>query len=231
MNNMSKIEFISTMAGYATRVFEEPDGVNPSVVIAQAILESGCGTSELAKHNNFFGLNNYNDGYLVNAGTVVKKVPQEHQGKVTYNFEEMASFNSVEDCFKSLKKWYTRPHYIQNLEAAGNDSFKQIEAIKKSGYSTSSQYVAAITRIIKENKLLRYDKCYSVQCGAFHNKSNAKNLKTILNGKFNKNIFALDYDGKLYYVRAFKSHDMKKIREWISVNIAVLPLGSFVKEV
>ena len=228
---MSKIEFISTMAGYATRIFEDPNGVNPSVVIAQAILESGWGTSELAKYKNFFGLNNYNDGYLVNAGTVVKKVPQEHNGKVTYNYEEMASFNSIDDCFKSLKKWYTRPHYIQNLEAAGNDSFKQIEAIRKSGYATSSQYVKSITRIIKENKLLIYDKCYSVQCGAFHSKNNASNLKAILNGKFSRNIFSLEYDGKWYYVRAFKSHDINSIREWIRVNIAVLPLGSFAKEV
>lgn len=231
MNNMSKIGFISTMAGYATRVFEDPNGVNPSVIIAQAILESGWGTSELAKYNNFFGLNNYNDGYLVNAGTVVKKVSQEHNGKVTYNYEEMASFETIDDCFKSLKKWYTRPHYIQNLKAAGNDSFKQIEAIKKSGYATSSQYVEAITRIIKENNLLRYDKCYSVQCGAFYNKSNASSLKTILNGRFNRNIFSLEYDGKMYYVRAFKSHDIKKIREWISANITVLGLGAFAREV
>lgn len=231
MNNMSKIGFISTMAGYATRVFEDPNGVNPSVIVAQAILESGWGTSELAKYNNFFGLNNYNDGYLVNAGTVVEKVPQEHNGKVTYNYEEMASFKTIDDCFISLKKWYTRPHYIQNLKAAGNDSFKQIEAIKKSGYATSSQYVEAITRIIKENNLLRYDKCYSVQCGAFHNKSNARNLKSILNNKFNRIIFNLEYDGKAYYVRAFKSHDIQKIREWISANITVLPLGSFAREV
>ena len=219
------------MAEYATRVFEDPNGVNPSVIIAQAILESGWGTSELAKYNNFFGLNNYNDGYLVNAGTVVMKVPQEHNGKVSYTYEEMASFENMEDCFKTLKKWYTRPHYIQNLKAAGNDSFKQIEAIKRSGYATSSQYVEAITRIIKENKLLRYDKCYSVQCGAFYNKRNACNLKTILNDKFNRNIFSLEYDGKMYYVRAFKSHDIKKIREWISANITVLPLGSFAREV
>lgn len=228
---MTKNEFISTMAGYAIRIFEEPDGVNPSVIIAQSILESGWGTSELAKHNNFFGLNNYNDGYLVNAGTVVKKVPQEHNGKVTYNYEEMASFENIEDCFKSLKKWYTRSHYIKNLKAAGNDSFKQIEAIKKSGYATSSQYVEAITRIIKENNLLSFDKCYSAQCGAFHNKSNASNLKAILNGKFNRNIFSLEYDGKWYYVRALKSHDIIKIREWIGVNVAVLPLGSFAREV
>lgn len=150
---------------------------------------------------------------------------------MTYNYEVMASFENIEDCFKSLKKWYTRPHYIQNLKAAGNDSFKQIEAIKRSGYATSSQYVEAITRIIKENNLLRYDKCYSVQCGAFHSKSKANNLKTFLNSKFNRNIFSLEYDGKMYYVRAFKSHDIEKIREWISTNIIVLPLGSFAREV
>ena len=51
-------------------------GVNPSVVIAQAILESGYGTSKLSKYNNIFGLNNYNYGYLVNAGYVLIEVPQ-----------------------------------------------------------------------------------------------------------------------------------------------------------
>lgn len=228
---MTKNEFISTMARYATRIFEETDGVNPSVVIAQSILESGWGKSELSKYNNFFGLNNYKDGYLVNAGTIKKYVSQENNGKIIYNYEDMATFKTVEDCFKSLKKWYTRPHYIQNLKEAGNDSFKQIEAIKKSGYATSSQYVEALTRIIKENKLLRFDKCYSVQCGAFHNKSNARNLKANLNIKFNKNIFTIEYDGNWYYVRALKSHDINKIREWIRVNVAVLPLGSFAREV
>lgn len=53
---MSKIGFISTMGWYATRVFEEPDGVNPSVIVAQAILESCWGNSELAKYNNFLAL-------------------------------------------------------------------------------------------------------------------------------------------------------------------------------
>lgn len=228
---MNSIEFISNMARYATRIFEEPDGVNPSVVIAQAILESGWGTSALSKYNNFFGLNNYKDGYLVNAGTIKKCVPQEHNGKITYNYEDMATFKTVEDCFKSLKKWYTRPHYIQNLKEAGNDSFKQIEAIKKSGYATSSQYVDAITRIIKENNLLKYDKLYSIQCGAFTYSSNAGNLMNLLNNKFNRNLFYRHYDGKWFYVRAFESHSKKNIYEWLAANRAMLPDGSFVKEV
>lgn len=58
-------------------VFCDSRGVNPSVIIAQAILESGYGTSKLSKYNNIFGLNNYNDGYLVNAGYVLIEVPQE----------------------------------------------------------------------------------------------------------------------------------------------------------
>lgn len=228
---MNSIEFISNMARYATRIFEEPDGVNPSVVIAQAILESGWGTSALSKYNNFFGLNNYKDGYLVNAGTIKKCVPQEHSGKVTYNYEDMATFKTVEDCFKSLKKWYTRPHYIQNLKEAGRDSFKQIEAIKKSGYATSSQYVDAITRIIKENNLLIYDKKYSIQCGAFTYSSNAGNLMKLLNNKFNRNLFYRHYDGKWFYVRAFESHNKIKMYEWLASNKAMLPVDSFVKEV
>ena len=62
----TKEKFIRKIAPMVQEVFCDSRGVNPSVVIAQAILESGYGTSHLAKKNNIFGLNNYHDGYLVN---------------------------------------------------------------------------------------------------------------------------------------------------------------------
>ena len=62
----TKENFIKKIAPMVQEVFCDSRGVNPSVVIAQAILESGYGTSHLAKKNNIFGLNNYHDGYLIN---------------------------------------------------------------------------------------------------------------------------------------------------------------------
>ena len=79
---MSNISFIEKIVPLVQEVFCDSRGVNPSVVIAQAILESGYGTSKLSKYNNIFGLNNDNDGYLVNAGYVLIEVPQEKNGKL-----------------------------------------------------------------------------------------------------------------------------------------------------
>ena len=78
----TKEKFIKKIAPMVQEVFCDSRGVNPSVVVAQAILESGYGTSHLAKNNNIFGLNNYHDGYLVNAGSIMLEVQQEKDGLV-----------------------------------------------------------------------------------------------------------------------------------------------------
>lgn len=211
-------------------VFCDCRGVNPSVVIAQAILESGYGTSKLSKYNNIFGLNNYNDGYLVNAGYVLIEVPQERNGILYYNYEKMATFDNLMDCIKSLKKWYTRPKYIEPLREADSDSTKQITAIKNCGYATDSKYVDKIVDIIKRYNLAQYDSLYTIQCGAYEIEDNAIAEVKRLNKLFKTNRFYLDYSDycRVYYS---KTHDKKNLSEWLKANSNILPKGSFLKEV
>lgn len=211
-------------------VFCDCRGVNPSVVIAQAILESGYGTSKLSKYNNIFGLNNYNDGYLINASTVILEVPQEKNGKLYYNFERMATFNNVMDCIKSLKKWYTRPKYIEPLREAGTDSTKQITAIKNCGYATDSKYVDKIVDIIKRFNLAQYDHLYTIQCGAYEIEDYAIAEVKRLNKLFKTDKFFVDYSDccRVYYS---KTHDKKYLSEWLNTNSNILPRGSFLKEI
>ena len=211
-------------------VFCDNRGVNPSVVIAQAILESGYGTSKLSKYNNIFGLNNYNDGYLIGAGFIVIEVPQEKNGKLYYNYERMATFSNLMDCIRSLKKWYTRPKYIENLIEAGTDSTKQIIAIKKSGYATDSKYVDKIVDIIKRFNLTQYDHAYSIQCGAYLKESNAVAEVTRLNKLFKTNRFYLNYESD--YIRVFydNTHDITHLLDWLKTNSNILPRGSFLRK-
>ena len=211
-------------------VFCDSRGVNPSVVIAQAILESGYGTSKLSKYNNIFGLNNYNDGYLVNAGYVLIEVPQEKNGKLYYNYEKMATFDNLMDCIKSLKKWYTRPKYIEPLREAGTDSTKQITAIKNCGYATDSNYVNKIVDIIKRHNLTQYDSLYTIQCGAYSIETNAIAEVKRLNKLFKTNQFYVDYSD-YYRVYYNKTHDKNSCMEWLNANRNILPKGSFIKEV
>lgn len=227
---MSNIAFVEKIAPMVQKVFCDCRGVNPSVVIAQAILESGYGTSKLSKYNNIFGLNNYNDGYLINAGFVVIEVPQEKNGKLYYNYERMATFNNLMDCIKSLKKWYTRPKYIEPLREAGNDSTKQITAIKNCGYATDSEYVAKIVRIISDWNLKQYDSLYTIQCGAYSIEANAIAEIKRLNKLFKTNQFYVDYSD-YYRVHYNKTHDKNHLSEWLKANNNILPRGSFLKEI
>lgn len=211
-------------------VFCDCRGVNPSVVIAQAILESGYGTSKLSKYNNIFGLNNYNDGYLVNAGSVLIEVPQEKNGKLYYNYERMATFDNLIDCIKSLKKWYTRPKYIEPLREAGTDSAKQITAIKNCGYATDSGYIDKIVDIIKRHNLKQYDSLYTIQCGAYSIEDNAVAELKRLNKLFKTNQFHIDYSD-YYRVYYNKTHDKNSCMEWLNANRDIAPNGSFLKEI
>ena len=211
-------------------VFCDNRGVNPSVVIAQAILESGYGTSKLSKYNNIFGLNNYNDGYLVNAGYVLIEVPQEKNGKLYYNYERMATFDNLMDCIKCLKKWYTRSKYIEPLREAGNDSTRQIIAIKNCGYATDSNYVSKIVDIIKRYNLTQYDSLYTIQCGAYSIEANAIAEVKRLNKLFKTRQFYVDYSD-YYKVFYGKTHDKNSCMEWLNANRGILPKGSFIKEI
>lgn len=227
---MNNIAFVEKIAPMVQEVFCDCRGVNPSVVIAQAILESGYGTSELSRYNNIFGLNNYNDGYLINASAVILEVPQEKNGKLYYSYEKMATFNNVMDCIKSLKKWYTRPKYIKPLREAGTDSAKQITAIKNCGYATDSKYVDKIVDIIKRFNLTQYDHLYTIQCGAYEIEANAIAEVKRLNKLFKTNQFYVDYSN-YYRVYYSKTHDKKHLSEWLNANSNILPRGSFFKEI
>ena len=227
---MSNISFIEKIVPLVQEVFCDSRGVNHSVVIARAILESGYGTSKLSKYNNIFGLNNYNDGYLVNAGYVLIEVPQEKNGKLYYNYEKMATFDNLLDCIKSLKKWYTRPKYINPLREAGTDSTKQITAIKNCGYATDSNYVNKIVDIIKRHNLTQYDSLYTIQCGAYLVGANASAEVKRLNKLFKTNKFYVTYSD---YIRACydTTHDISHLSEWLKANSNILPKGSFLKEI
>lgn len=226
----TKEKFIRKIAPMVQEVFCDCRRVNPSVVIAQAILESGYGTSKLSKYNNIFGLNNYHDGYLVNAGSIMLEVPQEKNGLLYYQKEEMATFDNLMDCIKSLKKWYTRPKYIEPLREAGADSTRQIMAIKNCGYATDSGYVGKIVNIISNWNLKQYDAVYTIQCGAYSIETNAIAEVKRLNKLFKTDNFFVVYSD-YYRVYYNKTHDKKYLSEWLNANRNILPKGSFLKEI
>ena len=130
----------------------------PSVVIAQAILETGWGNSEIMmRANAIFGI----------------KATSSWQGKV-YNAKtkecyDGVSFTTINDCFRaydsledSIKDYFNlicnSSRYRSALKTDSPEAC--ITAIKNSGYATDPHYIDSVMRIIIENNLQEYDLVY-----------------------------------------------------------------------
>lgn len=159
---MKKSEFIPTIAPIV--VAENKKRGNPlfsSVVIAQAICESGWGQSTIMmKANAIFGIKATSNwkGKVYNANT------QEcYDGKTYTNIT--ACFRAYNNLNESISDYFD---LICNLSRYANaihskSPLECITAIKNGGYATSPTYINTIMAIIKENNLTKYDKVENVE--------------------------------------------------------------------
>ena len=143
-------------------------GVLASVTIAQGILESGWGTSELAVNaNNFFGMKaslskNTWKGSTWN-GDIYKKKTAEQNEDGTYR-EVLADFRKYQDATQSVadhSAYLTGAMKGSELRYAGlkgeKDARTAVTIIKNGGYATSLDYIEKVMRIIDQYNLTQYD--------------------------------------------------------------------------
>lgn len=131
------------------------DIIPPSLILSQAAIESGWGSSRFARQgNNLFGQWCFKKG----CGIVPKHRKPE-------KYHEVARFDSVNDSIRA---------YMKNLNSfAAYKKFRQIRLEQRSKnhklkvgtllaglsrYSEQGQsYIAKVTKLIRQNKLERYD--------------------------------------------------------------------------
>lgn len=152
-----------------------------SVVIAQAICETGWGSSSLMiKANAIFGIKATGNwkGKVYNART------KEYYDRNAYNivdcFRAYNSFEeSVADYFNLIcnSSRYKKALYTNNPTEC-------ITAIKNGGYATSPVYINTIMSIIDNNNLRQYDKASFVE-NVNNSVNNIEQLaKDVINGKY-----------------------------------------------
>ena len=132
----------------------------PSVTIAQAILESGWGKSELATHaHNLFGIK---AGADWKGKTYSKKTKEQNPTGEVYeivaDFRAYGSFaDSImdHDAFFVSTDW-RRKNYAAVLEA--KDYKTQAEALRSCGYATALDYGKQLIGLIERLGLQQYDK-------------------------------------------------------------------------
>lgn len=153
---MKKSEFIPTIAPIV--IAENNKRGNPlfsSVVIAQAICESGWGQSKIMmKANAIFGIKATSSwkGKVYNAQT------QEcYDGKTYTNIS--ACFRAYNSLAESISDYFDLILGLSRYKNAINASspLECIKAIKNGGYATSPTYVNTIMSIINSNDLTKYD--------------------------------------------------------------------------
>lgn len=125
-----------------------------SPIIAQAILESGWGKSGLAsKYHNYFGLKCGSSwkGKSVNMAT-----KEEYKvGTLTNIRDNFRVYDSMEAGIKGYFDFINTSRYA-NLKGVKSPE-EYVRRIKADGYATSSKYVDNVMRVIRDNKLTRFD--------------------------------------------------------------------------
>lgn len=122
-------------------------GVPASIKLAQGILESTFGESDLARRsNNHFGI----------------KCKTEWTGDKTYHDDDAKGecfrvYNTVEESYRDHSDFLkTRAHYAFLFQLDPTDHSGWAYGLKKAGYATSKTYPERLLRVIEEYQLNQY---------------------------------------------------------------------------
>lgn len=134
-------------------------GIVPSITIAQAILESGWGSSELAvNHNNIFGIKADSrwSGAIATIST-----SENYNDSTIANFRKYDSIDeSLDDHGKFLSE---NPRYSEYGLFEKKNYKNQAQALEDAGYSTAKDkngqliYAEKLIGIIEKYNLMQYD--------------------------------------------------------------------------
>lgn len=162
---MSQSQFVDFI-GIRAREDMKKTGILASITTAQAILESGWGQSELIlKANNVFGMkaslsgNTWKSDWVGNKYAM--KSNEEINGVMKKVLSDFRSYKTIEDSIKDHSDYLNGAKRGSELRYKGlkgeTDYTRAAKIIKFGGYSTDSEYVSKLSKLIKEYQLDVYD--------------------------------------------------------------------------
>lgn len=151
---MSKTEFIETLTPHAKQA-EATYGTRPSLLIAQAALESNWGNSELStESNNYFGIKGSQNGEQY----ATREYNDEEWTQINASFKQYDSLaDSITDYAKLLKNgtsWDS--DFYQGVLDASNYQEAAV-ALQEAGYATDPDYADKLIQIIEQHQLYELD--------------------------------------------------------------------------
>jgi flagellum-specific peptidoglycan hydrolase FlgJ len=147
IKSYTAISYIERFKQIAIREMNN-SGIPASITLAQGILESGNGNSELAlKGNNHFGI----------------KCTPEWKGKTMLKDDDQKDdcfrvYKTPEESFKDHTEFLKRKRYAPLFELDKNDYRGWAAGLKEAGYATNPRYAELLISLIERYNLNRFDR-------------------------------------------------------------------------
>lgn len=147
IKNYTAVSYIERFKQIAIREMNN-SGIPASITLAQGILESGNGNSELAlKGNNHFGI----------------KCTPEWKGKTMLKDDDQKDdcfrvYKTPEESFKDHTEFLKRKRYAPLFELDKNDYRGWATGLKAAGYATNPRYAELLISLIERYNLNRFDR-------------------------------------------------------------------------
>ncbi|HIV58217.1 MAG TPA: sporangiospore maturation cell wall hydrolase GsmA [Candidatus Stackebrandtia faecavium] len=154
----SQDKFI-TESGEAAQPSQEAYGVPASVTVAQAILESGWGGSELATEaKNYFGMKCHDKQPGPIAVDCMKVDTHECDDDDCWGTKAyFRVYDSMSDSYKDHGQYLKEnPRYAAAF-AHSDDADRFIKEVHRGGYATDPKYTDKIVSLMKEYDLYRFN--------------------------------------------------------------------------
>lgn len=157
--NMTTEQFVMSIAEQAREVGQEKD-IYASVMIAQAILESGSGSSELSSppNHNLFGIKGEYNGNGVSYLTYEDDgsgnlYPTQASFRVYADYKE--SLNDYAELLKGGLTWDN--NFYAGTWKSNTTSYQDATAYLQGTYATDTSYAAKLDEYIETYDLTQYD--------------------------------------------------------------------------
>jgi flagellum-specific peptidoglycan hydrolase FlgJ len=193
-------------------------GIPASITLAQGVLESGSGRSELAfKSNNHFGIKCHEwTGERVfhdddEKGECFRKYPDPRQ-----SYEDHSLFLT------------TRKRYADLFSLNPSDYHAWARGLKKAGYATDPRYPQKLTKIIEDYRLYQYDKealGAKYESTVAENNASEESTKPPVVQVSNSNVHVVQSGETLYSISKAYAVDVASLKEWNQLTDNTLRIG------
>ncbi|MEE0435063.1 MAG: glycoside hydrolase family 73 protein [Peptococcaceae bacterium] len=127
-------------------------GLYPSVMLAQAALESNYGESQLSfDYNNYFGIKAHGHHRSVKLSTT-----EYYSDSPTTIRDYFCVYSSPEDCFEDYAELLTQNDNYSEVVGAASPAIAA-RALQEGGYATDPDYASKLISVINEYNLTRFD--------------------------------------------------------------------------